>query len=58
MILFSVLKEEVLRARPEFGEGDDKLIEWSDAMWDEKEAMFGLKGEVLKRTQEVPLQVA
>jgi hypothetical protein len=48
----------VLRARPEFGEGEDKLIEWSDAMWDEKEAMFGLRGEVLKRTQEVTWQVA
>ena len=48
----------MLRARPELGEGDEKLIEWSDAMWDEKEAMFGLKEEVLKRTQEVTLQVA
>ena len=48
----------MLRARPEFGEGDDKLIEWSDALWDEKEAMFGLRREVLKRTQEVTRQVA
>ena len=48
----------MLRARPEFGEGEDKLIEWSDAMWDEKEAMFGLRGEVLKRIQEVTWQVA
>ena len=48
-----ILREEVLLAGPEFGEGDNKLIEWSDSMWGEKEAMFGLKEETLKRTQEV-----
>ena len=48
-----ILREEVLLARPEFGEGENKLIEWSDSMWGEKEAMFGLKEETLKRTQEV-----
>lgn len=39
-------REEVLEARPELKE---ELIEWSDKMWDEKEAMFGLKAEVMKK---------
>jgi hypothetical protein len=52
LVLARTLRAEVLRVKPELGEGDDKLIEWSDSMWQEKEAMFGLKEEVLKRTQE------
>jgi hypothetical protein len=47
------LREEVLRIKPELGEGENKLIEWSDSMWDAKEAMFALKAEALKRTQEI-----
>lgn len=46
------LREEVICVKPEFGEGENKLIEWSDSMWDEKEVMFGLKEEVLKRARE------
>lgn len=45
------LREEVLRVKPDLGEGENELIEWSDSMWDVKEAMFALKEEVLKRTQ-------
>jgi hypothetical protein len=46
-----MLREEVLRVKPELGEGANKLIDWSDSMWAQKEAMFGLKEDVLKRTQ-------
>jgi len=46
-----ILREEVLRAKPELGEGPDRLVEWSDTMWAQREAMFGLKEEVLKSTR-------
>lgn len=48
------LREEVLKVRPEFGEGqpEARLIEWSDEMWAEKEGMFGLKADILNKQAE------
>ena len=57
-LLFArMLREDVLRVKPELGEGDDKLIEWNDSMWAKKEGMFGLKEEVLKRIREAEEEI-
>lgn len=43
------LWEDVVKVRPELG---SVLQEWNDEMWGEKEGMFGLRAEVMKKEAE------